>query len=222
MNPILILAATATLGVEVGWQPLAEGGHEYTIQLEPQLLDVLKRGNDIVSEVPPQLDIRRYRVTVGTGRLARVDGQPPHVAQPEQHAPKTPSDDTPHAQADTAVAATGQPTPADPSADRGKTSTATHAQQNADHGASPPAELPGEHADVKPLDAQPASHHEPAETHNTEKPAIDEPQRPWLPFSIALVLLCCSLGGNVYLGMVAAEARKRYRQVAARLRGATP
>jgi hypothetical protein len=92
----------------------------------------------------------------------------------------------------------------------------------------PPAVLPAD-AEVKSLrDAQPAAHLAPVETHNTEKPALDsapgatEPNRPWLPFSVAMVLLCCSLGGNLYLGWIAAEARKRYRQVAAKLSGATP
>ena len=230
MNPLLILAAAATLGVEVGWQPLAEGGHEYTIQLEPQLLDVLKRGSDIVSEVPPQLEIRRYRVTIGTGRLARIDGQPPRIAQPEEQSPKPgaagpPSgDDVPNAPAESGIAATAQPTPAEPAG----SPIETHAADGPRHDAVPPAALSVDHAEVKPLgDAQPAAHQVPVEEHSAEKPSLDsapagaEPQRPWLPFSVAVVLLCCSLGGNLYLGWIAAEARKRYRQVAAKLRGAT-
>ena len=50
------------------------------MQIEPQLLDTLARGNDITSEIPAGLDIRHIRVTVGTGdcraRLAPVRQQP--------------------------------------------------------------------------------------------------------------------------------------------------
>jgi hypothetical protein len=83
MNPLLILVTTAALGIEVGWQPLAEGGHEYTIQIEPQLLGILQKGGEeITSEVPPGLDVRRYRITVGTGKLARDAGEPTPAAAP--------------------------------------------------------------------------------------------------------------------------------------------
>jgi len=91
MNSLSVLVLAAALGVEAGWQPLPEGGHEYTIQLEPQLLGLLaKGGEEIVSEVPPGLDVRRYRITVGTGKLARDNGpqadplatDPPAARQP--------------------------------------------------------------------------------------------------------------------------------------------
>ena len=73
MNGLLILVTSAALGIEVGWEPLPEGGHEYTIQIEPQLLEVLQRGEDeIFSDVPPELDVRRYRLMVGTGKLGRA------------------------------------------------------------------------------------------------------------------------------------------------------
>jgi hypothetical protein len=105
MNPLLILVTTAALGVEVGWQPLAEGGHEYTIQIEPQLLGILQRGGEeITSEVPPGLDVRRYRITVGTGKLARDAGEPTPAAAPAaEPAPPEP-----------APAAPAEPTPGDP------------------------------------------------------------------------------------------------------------
>jgi hypothetical protein len=91
MTPVVILTVVAALGIEVGWEPLAEGGHEYTIQIEPQLLDLLRQGKEIVSEVPPQLHITRYRVTVGTQKLAQVDGDPQPTraaSQPANHTPQ--------------------------------------------------------------------------------------------------------------------------------------
>ena len=41
----------AALGVDVGWQPLNSGGMEYIIQIEPDSLDSLLDGRDIVSDV---------------------------------------------------------------------------------------------------------------------------------------------------------------------------
>lgn len=75
MSPILVLLTSAAMGVEVGWEPLPGGGHEYTIQLEPQMLDLLKKGREeIFSEVPPEINVRRYRIKVGTGALVRDAG----------------------------------------------------------------------------------------------------------------------------------------------------
>ena len=71
---LLILAAT-TMGIEVGWQPLSDGGVEYIIQIEPDLLPLLADNQDITSEVPADLDVRRYRITVGTGKVHRDKGR---------------------------------------------------------------------------------------------------------------------------------------------------
>ncbi len=80
MNAMILLLASATLGVDVGWQPLAGGGFEYIIQISPDDLEALKGGQDIVSEIPPELvGVKRYRITVGTGPVPRI-GTPPEVA----------------------------------------------------------------------------------------------------------------------------------------------
>lgn len=73
----IILVAAATLGVDYGWQPRAGGGFEYIIQLEPETLQSLQRGEDVVSDIPPYLrNVRGYRITVGTGEVPRL-GTPP-------------------------------------------------------------------------------------------------------------------------------------------------
>jgi len=69
MHPAPLLVALA-LGVDVGWKPLPEGGLEYIIQIEPELLNSLRSGQSISSDVPLVLqNIRRYRIQVGDGRL---------------------------------------------------------------------------------------------------------------------------------------------------------
>lgn len=76
MSGILICLSAAVWGVDYGWQPVAGGGIEYIIQIEPELLDSLKAGHDLFSDLPPTAEnVRSYRITVGTGRL-------PHQGEP--------------------------------------------------------------------------------------------------------------------------------------------
>jgi hypothetical protein len=72
MNALVFLVATAAVGVDFGWQPLSDGGVEYIIQIEPQSIDLLAKDHDLSSDVPAGLDVRRFRVTVGTGKLPRL------------------------------------------------------------------------------------------------------------------------------------------------------
>ncbi|MFO0898141.1 MAG: hypothetical protein U0836_12015 [Pirellulales bacterium] len=91
MHPACLIVAL-TLGVDVGWRPLPEGGLEYIIQIEPELLRSLERGQPIASDVPLILrDIRRYRIQVGNGPLPQegpLDAPQPG-AEPEARRPAT-------------------------------------------------------------------------------------------------------------------------------------
>jgi hypothetical protein len=97
MHPAPLLVALA-LGVDVGWKPLPEGGLEYIIQIEPELLNSLRSGQTISSDVPLVLrDIRRYRIQVGDGRLPQegtldtpMPGAEPEPAKQPQAAVKRP------------------------------------------------------------------------------------------------------------------------------------
>lgn len=354
MNPLLILVATAALGVEVGWEPLPGGGYEYTIQIEPELLKVLEQGHDeIFSEVPAGIDVRRYRVMVGVGKLRRENGplatagsvpaDVPPAAAPAARQAAPPSE--PFSAAPLAAAASdpfGTP-PSDPvdseralDADLGQRSpggaavapagppatgnsslgNSTAAAQDPygvppasnepppqtappaaslatapdaggpampDFGNSatkaPPAKAPAGSAlaadptALEPIPANPwrkqqaavAESQGPveappvaetknlaqapaklpsegdvagpiqkatfdkndataqAEPRDTGKPKLDEvpESRPWLPLIAAIMLLGCSIGGNVFLGWVAYDARNRYRNAIAKFRGAT-
>ena len=78
----IVCIAAAVLGVDAGWRPLPEGGMEYLIQIEPQLIETLGSGQAIQSEIPPCVkDVRAYRITVGTGALPRET--PPPTAAPK-------------------------------------------------------------------------------------------------------------------------------------------
>jgi hypothetical protein len=77
MNALLISIAVATLGIDVGWQRLPEGGMQYIIQLDPQALAALRAGQAIESDIPAGAgDVRSYRIIVGNGPLRR-DLPPP-------------------------------------------------------------------------------------------------------------------------------------------------
>lgn len=224
MSSLFILITAAALGIEVGWVPLAEGGHEYTIQIEPQLLEVLQRGEDeIFSDVPPELDVRRYRLMVGTGKLARVftrpaDSNEPAVASRPPRDLSTnepqlpPPSGTPHV-AEPAAATEPEAAPRDELLD----------EQAAGRGDKRPGLADLRTASVAPKGA---GDERPSLPHDANRPNTDiaagEPARPWLAFVTVMAFLCCSLGANLYLGWAAWDARNRYREAVARLRPAAP
>ncbi len=70
---------SAGLLTDYGWQMNSQGELEYIVQIEPELLDSLRRGEEIVSEIPADLrNVRRVRIRVGTGPVPRGedDSQP--------------------------------------------------------------------------------------------------------------------------------------------------
>ncbi|HUY92831.1 MAG TPA: hypothetical protein VMV10_29090 [Pirellulales bacterium] len=86
MTGLLVCLSAVALGVDYGWQPIAGGGIEYVIQIEPQMLEALKRGEDLSSALPAGAqNIRRYRIVVGEEQLphhgeplpAETDEEPP-------------------------------------------------------------------------------------------------------------------------------------------------
>jgi hypothetical protein len=67
---LLLLAPIPARAVQFGWQPLPDGGIEYRVQVEPELLDSF-RGEGFTSDIPASLqrDLRRIRITVGNSKL---------------------------------------------------------------------------------------------------------------------------------------------------------
>jgi len=103
MDGASILLMVAAFGVSFGWQPDPDDprAYEVTAQIEPELLDVLKSGRSVPIEAHVPADvapIRRIRVVVGSGTLARrsldamervVRGQEP---SPQSHTARLPED----------------------------------------------------------------------------------------------------------------------------------
>ena len=75
MHATMLCLATVAFGVDWGCRPLPEGGIEYIIQIEPDMLPKLAKGEPLFSDIPPNLrDVRSYRIIVGTEELPR-EGQ---------------------------------------------------------------------------------------------------------------------------------------------------
>lgn len=214
MNPILLIVAATALGVEVGWEPLPDGGHEYTIQIEPQLIEVLQRGDrEIYSLVPPELDVRKFRVLVGQGKLPRFVGQPKAVTKSAsdvaQHASppsKTPFDfPAPPAEEEPAKASEDHDPPRAPTTfPLGKSKSPSATSTQAVHTQS--STVSGARVSL-------------ATEVEADKPSLPpEPERPWMAFFVTAFLLCCSLSANVYLGWVAWQARQGYRDAVGKMR----
>jgi hypothetical protein len=82
MTSWIVLMATATLGVDQGWQPIAGGGYEYIIQIEPETLDSIRSGRDLFLHLPESMvGVQSYRITSGSGPLPHNGEPPPAIAQ---------------------------------------------------------------------------------------------------------------------------------------------
>lgn len=101
----------ATLGVDVGWQPIEDGTYEYIIQIEPELASRLNENYTLEVGVPPEVrNVSRYRIVIGRDQLpmttrpgdatGRGSGQATAPAPPPTAAASPP---TPTKRAETSV-----------------------------------------------------------------------------------------------------------------------
>ena len=249
MHATMLCLAMVTLGIEGGWRPLPDGGFEYTIQIEPHMLDELARGEALFSDVPPKVrDVRSYRIIVGTGKLPQEGGiEPalgdrPPAGESVDGAGVTPPLATPPLEdpggAPAFPGAISEPAPTpDP-------------QQPPDDPPGPSA--PGVSASVPwdrprtlpaPTDSQPLPEFDGIPAHfvdqqgNAARPRSDDPQeeaeatpsadaeetgKPPAPFTLVLAGFLGSFGGMLYTGWLAWEYRRRYRTLLERMIGAGP
>jgi hypothetical protein len=72
MNGMVLLLALAAPGIDYGWRPGADGRLEYIVQFEPELIDALRNGRELRSDIHPQARaMRRFVLRLGTGQLSR-------------------------------------------------------------------------------------------------------------------------------------------------------
>ncbi len=199
-----LLGAEARREIEVGWQPLPDGGLQYLIQIDPQMVEILRAGFAAESDIHPNVkDVRSFRISIGTGRLPRQD-PPLRSAGPLPTTAARPGGFTP------AESGPGEKLPW--SLPGGRPTSAP---------AEAPAKLPP-NLDSKPVPGKRPESPAPFGKANaaTFEQAIgdkgvekaDEPPspRPWTALTLTLAGLFGSLGGNVYLGWLFLETRRRY------------
>ena len=105
MNGLIVFVATAALGVEFGYQPATDGGLEYIVQVEPELIESMEEGLEITSDIPPEAsNVSRIRVRIGKGMLPR-NALDETIAADEVNRPMMPD---PYVPADNTYAANDQ------------------------------------------------------------------------------------------------------------------
>jgi hypothetical protein len=231
MSGMLACLAAALVGVEPGWQPLPGGGMEYILQIKPGTREALHPNEAIESDVPEAVrDVRHVRIVVGRDALPKKLPDPvPAGGAPAGGAPARGSAASPPPSAErwpgraAAGGASGSPLTAGP---WGAKAFAPSSPLKGPASPPPPAALSPDPAG-KPLIAQSAGFLEPSGTSGqggssspaVQSPAPAEPQKPWRALWLTALMLCGSLGGNVYLGWIAWGTRSRCR---AMLRTADP
>jgi hypothetical protein len=191
MQSAILGLSMCLVGVDVGWQPLATGGVEYIIQIDPLELSLIRR-EGAESAVPAEVkDIRRHRIVIGTDKLPR----------------KAPPPERPSGAAFGSFPEAGQPgtsskikLPGRPPPDLSK-EAATSGKGGGDGGSR---EAPGGGKPASEIKAPPSG--------QTEATA-----RWWWTLGLFLGLLG-SMGGNLYLGWITWETRARYRALLRRRR----
>lgn len=233
MTGVLALMAATAVSVDVGWHTTANGGFEYIIQIEPELLDSLKAGTDVFSELPPFLrGVRSYRITIGNAELPH-EGTPPAAdtdiaqsrlqsssgegAAPQSADAEGPALSGPPAGAARPGTATADRQP-DPASDlaaaepapgqtdpntKREVAARTAGYQQAIAGGGPAPPEEG-----SPSNAQPVGY---------DWIAAGLRDKPWLPLTGAVLALFASLGANLYLVIGTVSLRGRYRSLAARV-----
>ncbi len=194
-----ICVVMMAVGIDVGWEPLPGGGVEYIIQIEPEMLDTLRDGEDLGSDIPSGLDVRSYRIVVGTGKLPRRKPAEPATAPKETPTSKTP----------------------EPTANLFNDPFFGSSKSSGSPSDSSPSDTPGKlppDTSGKPLAHQQVTFEKPTLGNvpkTSQTPAgvatAEEQAKPWWALTMALVILFGSLGGNLYLCWIAFDARGRYR-----------
>jgi hypothetical protein len=196
MNGSLLLAvAVAAVGIDYGWDPHPGGGLVYIVQIEPHLIDRLKEGKDISSDIPANVkNIRSFRFTVGSGELPRIY-EPPVTTDPDNDlSPLSPPElakpaEAPH---DTGPSDTPRELPWKDGTEDGVT----------------PAMFQG----TEPTPVLPETPEPTAKPDNAEP----DPPSPWLLATLAIGLMGTS-AGMIFTSWTAWDYRGRYRRVLEKL-----
>ncbi len=222
MHALMLGIAWGLLGLDVGWRPAPGGGVEYIIQIAPHELELFKQ-NGIEGDIPPQLrDIRMYRVVVGNDVLPRQD-PPPSSTSVTTSSPNA-----------SVLPPWSYPSLATPKAYNPFASLSSLVSRYP-FSQTPSESVKADSSKATPTRQSPRSTDSDAERWwrdgptKVERPgqgsAAKEPQeplrssaKPWLPFTVVVLALFGSLGGNLYMGWITWETRAKYHALVRRFR----
>jgi hypothetical protein len=225
MHAQLVCLAAALLGVDVGWQPWPDGGVEYLIQIPPHAVKTLESGQPIASDVPPNVAVRAFRITIGSEtlphKLPPAAEETPHASAPPPKKtfsdPLLPPASTPTI--DTEVARPPVSTPPESPFSVPHLTTPAAIPQPVPRALAPdPSSKPlGERqtAFVQPVAPKAKTEVKPTAPASQPTEAPAEASKPWMPLTLVLLGLFTSLGGNLYLGWITWDTRSRYRELVA-------
>jgi hypothetical protein len=236
----VLCLATAVLGVDIGWQPNAQGELEYVVQLSPEMAEGLFAGRPVEFGLPPEHQgVRHFRIQVGKGVVPREGSLAPPAAprvetaakaalptasnqkapeKPPEKPPQTPLEKPPAAEKNPAAPAgqtvagqaTGVKLPGLPGSETPRSQSASTAE-------TPPNVLRID-PNVRPLGSQPASYNEP--TKPTPSPpggrtSPGDAQAGAAPLLMAWGTAAGLLAALVYLIWVHLGTRRRYQALLA-------
>lgn len=96
MNALVLMLIPATIGVDFGWTRQPDNSIEYILQIEPEAVDSMKTGTELVSSLPPAMrNIKDYRIRVGRDPLPNQNKIPPDLTTPGIAQPNIPSNNYP-------------------------------------------------------------------------------------------------------------------------------
>ena len=211
MSGSILCIAAAVLAIDAGWRPLDDGGVVYLIQIEPEMLDTLRAGEAVESDIPPHVkDVRGYRITVGSEKLPRE--LPP--------APADESPEKPKATASLGFPDFSQPTELGQQFGPPSAPNTLPAAPRSRPIVEPAVALltPAETAPSSTPSPNSVSSPKPARKSTSDSSRQqDDSAKPWLPLTLALFVLFTSLGGNAYLLWIATDFHRRYRALLQRI-----
>jgi hypothetical protein len=230
VTSLLVLVAASSLGIDYGWQPVAGGGIEYIIRLEPETLDDLVAGTeDIVSDLPANMvAVRSLRLTTIEGPLPNEGEDPPRplrFAGPATNARDRVDRGPPYerdasSQNDT-LAWLLSPVPGDPpspvsndlkliSPNGRRPATTRYSWDDKDKKDEEPSATDVQEKPTAKGGGR-ANNSEPSSPSDSPREPANAENRPWIPFTIALLTLALSVLLNGYQGWIHAELRRRYQ-----------
>jgi hypothetical protein len=81
MNAWVLALLPAVIGVDYGWERQENGSIVYIIQVEPEAVESMKTGAELVGALPPQLrNITNYKIRLGRNVLPNHNKLPPEIS----------------------------------------------------------------------------------------------------------------------------------------------